>query len=116
MGKIWSSPDARRISGSHPLAADETFLRGIDAGCKALGLRAHQQEAYKDELVEFATSWRLNYLAGQRDERERWREILASPAASLHREAAIHLASNTDLTATEAVEALALVAGSGRPN
>lgn len=111
MTEFWISPDAHRIARDHPLAADEVFLAGIEAGRKKLGRMADN-----DELQEYASSWRVNYLAGRREERERWREILGSPAAQLHPKAAIHLATNTDLTAAEAVEALALVAGSGRPN
>ena len=111
MTEFLISPDAHRIAGSHPLAADEVFLAGIEAGMRELGRTADD-----DELREYAADWRVHYLAGQREERERWRKILEAPAAQLHPKAAIHLATNTDLDAKEALAALTLIAGSGRPN
>lgn len=111
MDPLTYSPDAVRIATGHPLAADEIFLAGIEAGMRELGRTADD-----DELREYAADWRVHYLAGQREERERWRKILEAPAAQLHPKAAIHLATNTDLDAKEALAALTLIAGSGRPN
>lgn len=111
MDPLTYSPDAVRIASGHPLAADEIFLAGIEAGRRELGRTADD-----DELREFAAGWRLNFLSGQREERERIAAILQAPAAQLAPKAAQHLALNTDLDAKEALDALTLIAGSGRPN
>lgn len=111
MNALTYSPDAVRIARGHPLAADETFLAGVEAGRRELGRMADD-----DELREYAAGWRVNFLAGQREERERIAAILEAPAAQLAPKAAQHLALNTDLDAKEALDALTLIAGSGRPN
>ena len=105
------SPDARRIAAGHPLAADQIFLAGIEAGRRELGRTADD-----DELRAYAADWRQNFLAGQREERERIRAILEAPAAQLQPAAARHLALATDTPAAEAIKTLALIAGSGQPH
>lgn len=105
------SPDARRVAAGHPLAADETFLLGIEAAITALGWSADTED-----LHDYAARWRMNYLDGRRQERERVRAILEAPAAQLNPAAAWHLALKTDTTAAEAIATLATLSGSGQPH